>query len=729
MSLFGTSPEDPSAGNASQRSKSSLFADEPATGGSSSLFADDDGDDSSSPWKIQNNSAKRTARRNLVRTLLPATDVPESYVDAFDLILNSGDRVGSGIGLTSVREILSSSGLTATDQSKILNLVSSGDHESFGGLGRAEFNVLLALVGLAQEGEELSFDAVDDRRKKLPQPKTGYLDRLRTAGDASSDQPHRPVTPPSQAPPVPTPGSTHSRPARRESLGGLEADPWGSPQLHRGHNHETLDAEQRAVNGYGSVRSTTNTWSNKAVEEAYQGDTLERGPANGQTEVPPPGSSGSGWGNNLSSTGPNQQGGFGGAERPALGGFGPLEDDPHEIAPRRRSLGLSRSTNPQVEETVTVTLLPEKEGLFMFQHRNYEVKSARRGSTVIRRYSDFVWLLDCLQKRFPFRQLPLLPPKRVSVNGTHLSADSNSFLDKRRHGLVRFTNALVRHPVLGQEQLVVMFLTVPTELSVWRKQATISVQDEFVGRTLPPDLEDSLPPTLDETFETVRNGVKRSAEIYINLCTLLERLSKRNDGLAADHLRFSLALQSLTEVTKDTYAVDTNDIPALNEGITATARHLSASQSLLEDEARGWTEGVLEDLKRQRDCLVSVREMFDRRDRYARNNIPQLERRIETNERKLQDLRARPAGTAKPGEIEKVEDSIFKDKESIVQQHARSVFIKECIRDELVHFQQSQYHISRLHQDWSQERVKYSELQADNWRGLSDEVEGMPTGV
>lgn len=56
------------------------------------------------------------------------------------------------------------------------------------------------------------------------------------------------------------------------------------------------------------------------------------------------------------------------------------------------------------------------------------------------------------------------------------------------------------------------------------------------------------------------------------------------------------------------------------------------------------------------------------------------------------------------------------------------MFIKECIRDELLFFQQSQYHISRLHQDWSQERVKYAELQADNWRGLSEEVEGMPLG-
>lgn len=47
------------------------------------------------------------------------------------------------------------------------------------------------------------------------------------------------------------------------------------------------------------------------------------------------------------------------------------------------------------------------------------------------------------------------------MNGNHLAAD-NTFIEKRRRGLVRFSNALVRHPVLNQEQLVIMFLTVPT---------------------------------------------------------------------------------------------------------------------------------------------------------------------------------------------------------------------------------------------------------------------------
>lgn len=53
--------------------------------------------------------------------------------------------------------------------------------------------------------------------------------------------------------------------------------------------------------------------------------------------------------------------------------------------------------------------------------------------------------------------LTVFPP----VNGSHLAAD-NTFIEKRRRGLTRFSNALVRHPVLSQEQLVIMFLTVPT---------------------------------------------------------------------------------------------------------------------------------------------------------------------------------------------------------------------------------------------------------------------------
>lgn len=140
----------------------------------------------------------------------------------------------------------------------------------------------------------------------------------------------------------------------------------------------------------------------------------------------------------------------------------------------------------------------------------------------------------------------------------------------------------------------------------------------------------------------------------------MERLAKRNEGIAADYARFSQALQALTTVSSDAYAVDTNDVPLLNDGLNATAKHLSASQALLEDEAKAWEEGVVEDLKRQRDCLVSMRDLFDRRDRLDKDNIPQLEKRIDANERKLAGIRAKPTEQQRLGEAEKVEEAIVR---------------------------------------------------------------------
>lgn len=198
------------------------------------------------------------------------------------------------------------------------------------------------------------------------------------------------------------------------------------------------------------------------------------------------------------------------------------------------------------------------------------------------------------------------------------------------------------------------------ELAVWRKQAAISVVDEFAGRPLPPGLEDSLPSTLQELFDRTRQGVKRSAELYISTCNIMDRLVKRSEGVAADHARLAISLASLTETSSDTYATDTNDVPLLNDGLVAMSKHLRTTQALMEDESKAWDSGVLEDLKRQRDALVSIRDMFDRRERLDKDNIPSLERRIQNNETKLAGLRAKPEGMLKPGEIEKVVEAIIK---------------------------------------------------------------------
>ncbi|KAL6921578.1 hypothetical protein FSST1_005604 [Fusarium sambucinum] len=738
MSLFGSSPTEESPAlsptGPARRGGAGLFDEESASKPSNSLFADDDSQDS--PWDMPT-PRKQQSRADLIRSLLAGSDVPDSYIEIFDTVVRedgSGGQVTSG----GIAKLFATARLGADAQARIMSLVAPGGGDIK--LGRNEFNVLLALVGLAQEGEIISLDGVDERRKRLPQPKLAGLTAepiLPPVAELSAKPPQTPPkdnppqqqqTPPAQ--PQPQPQPKQFRPAMEDP----EDDPWGSPDMHKTHDHgpaKSNGAQRHNTNGHAAFSQTPPT----TVIDTPPLTHVASPPTTSPNRRRQPSTN--------SVTGPAGWGYFDGAN-PTVGGFGespttaavqnPFATGPTATPNMQPPPGLphhpsSGRVSRGAEEKVIVTLMPEKEGVFMFQHHNYEISSVRRGSKVIRRYSDFVWLLDCLHKRYPFRILPLLPPKRVGVNGSHLSNDG-AFIEKRRRGLARFLNALIRHPVLNQEQLVVMFLTVPThqELSVWRKQATISVQDEFTDRALPPGLEDSLPAELEDLFSRTRSGVKRSAELYINVCNIMDRLVKRTEGVAADHARIAMSLASLTETSEDTYSTDTNEVPLLNDGLVAMSKHLRTCQALMEDESRGWDEGVLEDLKRQRDALVSVRELFERRERLDKDNIPYLERRIQTNESKLTSLRAKPEGMVKAGEIDRIAENIIKDKESIVQQHNRSIFVKECIRDELSTFQSTQYLVSRWNQDWAGERVKYAEMLADNWRRLLDELEGMPLG-
>ena len=161
MSLFGSSPDD-AGPQAHSEQKSSLFDDEQQSGAKtgSSLF-DDDGGNGDSPWGMP--IPKKAGRSNVIQNLLPTSAVPESYIDAFDALGESGYKDNGGRIVTSgVQKLFEGSGLGTTEQNRILKLV-SGEREV--GLGRNEFNVLLALMGLSQEREEASLDSVDERRR------------------------------------------------------------------------------------------------------------------------------------------------------------------------------------------------------------------------------------------------------------------------------------------------------------------------------------------------------------------------------------------------------------------------------------------------------------------------------------------------------------------------------------------------------------------------------------
>lgn len=245
----------------------------------------------------------------------------------------------------------------------------------------------------------------------LPRPRVHYIDELRRNHDDTSHGPH------SEDAIKTSPNSSRPRRIRQDSLGNHDIDPWAASPESRRHNIDQINGDSSTMNGFSTnPRSETSGAVDRGAGEYTNQPESHGVGSNGQPSERTSGTSESGWGYNATPSG-----GFGSQDQSGIGGgmgggFERSGDDPGH--PNRNSLGRSigggRISAQGVEESITIMMLPEKEGMFLFQHRNYEVKSTRRGSNVIRRYSDFVWLLDCLQKRYPFRLLPLLPPKRVS---------------------------------------------------------------------------------------------------------------------------------------------------------------------------------------------------------------------------------------------------------------------------------------------------------------------------
>lgn len=159
MSLFGN--DDIPSSRAAKQSSGGLFNDDddarPAARTGNSLFADEM-DNDSSPWTFP--TPKKGGRASLVKSLLPASEVPESYIDTFDALVEAGDGAGNGISIEGAKKLLASSGIASDAQSKILEIVAPGQESAT----RNEFNVLFALIGLAQEGEDITLDSVDERK-------------------------------------------------------------------------------------------------------------------------------------------------------------------------------------------------------------------------------------------------------------------------------------------------------------------------------------------------------------------------------------------------------------------------------------------------------------------------------------------------------------------------------------------------------------------------------------
>ena len=85
----------------------------------------------------------------------------------------------------------------------------------------------------------------------------------------------------------------------------------------------------------------------------------------------------------------------------------------------------------------------------------YDISTPQFNWIVNRRYSDFIWLRDCLKYQFPGDILPLLPKKKIGNRRFE-----KDFINKRAQGLQKFMNEIINNEKYKASEVLNIFLSI-----------------------------------------------------------------------------------------------------------------------------------------------------------------------------------------------------------------------------------------------------------------------------
>jgi hypothetical protein len=121
---------------------------------------------------------------------------------------------------------------------------------------------------------------------------------------------------------------------------------------------------------------------------------------------------------------------------------------------------------------------PQSSGGYMSKHVTYLIRTEPYTYLVRRRYSDFVWLREALQRRFIGMLLPSLPPKTYSSSSTS-NTEKSSHVKHRMRMLGLFLQNLVEIPYVRGDASVLAFLSVQNESEFDSARTATALPDLF----------------------------------------------------------------------------------------------------------------------------------------------------------------------------------------------------------------------------------------------------------
>ncbi|XP_014681641.1 PREDICTED: sorting nexin-8-like [Priapulus caudatus] len=326
-------------------------------------------------------------------------------------------------------------------------------------------------------------------------------------------------------------------------------------------------------------------------------------------------------------------------------------------------------------DSISVELAAEKKGL-VFKHVEYEVKSEKHKTTVLRRYNDFLAFHELLLVRFPYRMVPRLPPK-------HFMNSDDAFLEDRRRALKRFVMLVVRHPVLCSDVLTTFFITFNgSDVQYKIKEQYRNIPDEFVTSQLAGRTKELVLGNTQMEYSNAREQIRLLRQAVCRMKDIAQRMAERSARHANDLSMFGNELSSLSS---DTSAVsrwacgNIDNLTSLRRSFRHLPKEFSALTEKLNQQAIREEEGVVEKLNLFKDLLSAYKDLCERLEKGVMNDHQRAIAKLGSY--KKQVMKSTIKG-AEGGDMDRLESKIIEQESEISSIENRNYFSLHCVHME-----------------------------------------------
>jgi hypothetical protein len=246
--------------------------------------------------------------------------------------------------------------------------------------------------------------------------------------------------------------------------------------------------------------------------------------------------------------------------------------------------------------------------------------------TVLRRYSDFIWLREQMIKEHPAHIIPPMPEKQGL---SQVDKFDPVFLEVRRRGLQRFLQRIASHPVLSFSESLRLFCESKAhEFATLKKERERSLFDKMGDSALKMTTQMMVKIPLDSRFEATRahldgleacmaqleQGTLQSAEIGIRLIGATTEFSASCRKLAESETEIAPLLTAIqdafetqpTQIKMYTHALGNTVLETSRDYILycASIRELLGRRDAVERDSHLLVQ-LLEEKRREKDIITS----------------------------------------------------------------------------------------------------------------------------